>query len=60
MFGAYSAEYVQDGRELRITRHMKGKKGIAPPDSVGALAAWLRAVAKDDAKFLVLEPASGK
>jgi transglutaminase-like putative cysteine protease len=60
MFGAYSAEYVQTGRELRITRRMRGREGIAPPDSVGALAAWLRAVAKDDAKFLVLEPSSGK
>ena len=60
MFGTYNAEYVQNGRELRITRRMSGRRGIAPPDSVSALVTWLRAVAKDDAKFLVLEPAPGK
>ena len=59
-FGNYSAEYVQDGRELRVTRRMSGSKGVAPPDSVDALVTWLRAISKDDVKFLVLEPAAGK
>lgn len=55
-FGTYVAEYVQDGRELRVTRRMAGRKGIAPPEQVTALIAWLRAVSKDDVKFIILEP----
>jgi transglutaminase-like putative cysteine protease len=55
-FGSYIAEYAQDGRELRITRRMTGRKGIEPPDRVDALIAWLRAISKDDAKFIILEP----
>ncbi|HWC72293.1 MAG TPA: DUF3857 domain-containing protein [Gemmatimonadales bacterium] len=55
-FGSYSAEYAQDGRELRVTRRMSGAKGTAPPDSIDALIAWLRAISKDDVKFLVLQP----
>lgn len=55
-FGSYSAEYAQDGRELRITRRMTGHRGTAPPDSVDALIAWLRAISKDDVKFVVLQP----
>ncbi|HYT64521.1 MAG TPA: hypothetical protein VEL50_11500, partial [Gemmatimonadales bacterium] len=55
-FGSYRAEYVQSGRELRITRRISGRRGIAPPDSVDVLVAWLRAVSKDNVKFLVLEP----
>jgi hypothetical protein len=55
-FGRYSAVYVQDGRELRVTHTLSGSKGTAPPQSVDELIAWLRAVAKDDAKFIVLHP----
>jgi uncharacterized protein DUF3857/transglutaminase superfamily protein len=57
-FGNYSAEYVQQGRELRITRRMAGRKGIEPADRVDALIGWLRAISKDDVKYIVLE--SGK
>lgn len=55
-FGSYHAEYAQNGRELRVIRRMSGAKGTAPPDSVDALIAWLRAVSKDDVKFIVLQP----
>lgn len=55
-FGEYSAEYVQNGRELRVTRRMLGTKGTAPPESVDSLIAWLRAISKDDVKFIVLHP----
>jgi len=55
-FGSYTAEYAQVGRELRITRRMAGRKGIEPPERVNALVAWLRAISKDDAKFIILEP----
>jgi hypothetical protein len=55
-FGSYSAEYVQDGRELRVTRSMSGNQGTAPPESVDELITWVRAVSKDDVKFIVLQP----
>ena len=55
-FGSYTAEYTQDGRRLHIVRTMTGRRGIEPPDSVGELIAWLRAVAEDDVKYVVLKP----
>ena len=55
-FGSYTAEYAQNGRELRITRRMSGAKGVEPPDHVDALIAWLRAISRDDVKFIVLDP----
>lgn len=55
-FGTYRAEYIQQGRELRVTRAMSGRKGVEPPERVDALVAWLRAVSKDDVKYIVLEP----
>ena len=55
-FGSYSAEYAQEGRELRISRRMSGHRGTAPPEAVDALITWLRAISKDDVKFIVLQP----
>lgn len=55
-FGSYHAEYTQNGRELRVIRRMSGNRGTAPPEAVDALIAWLRAVSKDDVKFIVLQP----
>ncbi len=55
-FGTYTAEYVQDGRDLRVTRRMLGAKGTAPPESIDELIAWLRGLSRDDVKFLVLHP----
>jgi len=55
-FGSYTAEYQQNGRELRVMRRMLGTKGTAPPESVDALITWLRAISKDDVKFIVLQP----
>ena len=55
-FGRYTAEYVQEGRELRVTRQMSGAKGTAPPEDIDALIAWLRAISQDDVKFIVLHP----
>lgn len=54
-FGAYTSEYRQDGRELRVTRRMVGRRGTEPPERIDALVAWLRAVARDDVKYIVLE-----
>jgi transglutaminase-like putative cysteine protease len=60
VFGSYTAEYTQEGRHLRIVRTMTGGRGIEPPDSVGGLIAWLRAVAGDDVKYVVLKPDGGR
>ena len=55
-FGTYRAQYVQNGRELQVTRRMTGARGTAPPDKIDELIAWLRAISKDDVKFIVLKP----
>jgi hypothetical protein len=54
-FGSYASEYAQDGRELRITRRISGARGVLPPERVGELVAFLRAVGADDARFIVIE-----
>jgi hypothetical protein len=54
-FGSYRAEYRQEGRELVIVRRMAGRTGVEPPEKIDALIAWLRGVAKDDVKYIVLE-----
>ena len=54
-FGNYTAEYSQNGRELRVYRRLAGRRGVKPPADVDALIAWLRAVAKDDAQYIVLQ-----
>jgi len=53
-FGAYTAEYEQVGRRLRVVRSLAGRRGVEPPDSVGPLLAWLRGIAQDDVKYLIL------
>jgi transglutaminase-like putative cysteine protease len=56
-FGSYRSEYTQTGRELRVYRRMAGGRGVKPPEDVDALIAWLRAVAKDDVQYIVLQRA---
>lgn len=56
-FGSYSTEYAQEGDTLRITRRSRGTRGIYAQDKVHALADWFRAVAKDDAKLIVITKA---
>jgi hypothetical protein len=55
VFGRYDVDYTQNGRELRMSRKLVGATGIYGPDKIGELEAWLSAVAKDNAKFIVLE-----
>jgi transglutaminase-like putative cysteine protease len=54
-FGSYAATYRQDGRVLRVVRRTRGARGIYPPGRVGDLLAFLRAVAQDDARYIVIE-----
>ncbi|MFL5403480.1 MAG: DUF3857 domain-containing transglutaminase family protein [Gemmatimonadales bacterium] len=55
-WGNYAAKYTQEGTTLRVTRRIEGARGIYPPDSAPDLAAWLRAIGKDDVPYLVIEP----
>ncbi|HEY0777938.1 MAG TPA: DUF3857 and transglutaminase domain-containing protein [Gemmatirosa sp.] len=57
-FGTYETEYAEEGDVLRITRRIRGARGIYPPSSRPVLAGWMRAVAKDDASFVVLTKSS--
>jgi transglutaminase-like putative cysteine protease len=54
-FGTYSASYTQEGRVLRIVRRTIGVRGVYPADKVNDLLAFLRAVARDDARYVILE-----
>ena len=54
-FGRYQSSYAQSGRELVLTRTLTGAIGIYPPDQIKALTAWMREIAKDDAKLIIIE-----
>lgn len=54
-FGRYEAEYRQEGRELRVFRRVSGWKGIEPPERIGALVDWLKALSADDVPYIVIE-----
>ncbi len=59
VFGTYATSYVQNGRELIMTRHLVGAAGIYMPARVSELVTWLRAIGHDDVKLIVLDrPAS--
>ncbi|MDB4906672.1 MAG: hypothetical protein JWO05_1456 [Gemmatimonadetes bacterium] len=54
-FGSFESSYAQVGNELVITRSTRGARGRRAPDKVAAMSAWMRDMAKDDAKMIVLE-----
>jgi hypothetical protein len=54
-FGSYTAKYEQVGRELRMTRRISGATAIQPPSERKALITWMRQIARDDAKLIVIE-----
>ncbi|HEX6749313.1 MAG TPA: DUF3857 and transglutaminase domain-containing protein [Longimicrobium sp.] len=56
VFGTYTAEYAQTGRELRVAKRVSGTRGVQPPSAIAQLIDWLKAMSKDDARFIVLEP----
>jgi transglutaminase-like putative cysteine protease len=55
-WGTYTARYEQQGSTLRVTRRIEGARGVYPPEAVSDLVAWLRAIAKDDVPYLVVQP----
>ena len=58
VFGRYTAEFSQTGRELRVVRRYAGRRGTEPKERLPELIAFLRDMAKDDVVFIVVEPAA--
>ena len=58
IFGRYAAEFSQQGRELRVVRRMSGFRGTQPKERMPELLAFLRDMSRDDALFLIVEPAA--
>ena len=57
-FGSYESTYGETNGVLHLRRQITGAIGVEPPDRLAALAAWMRAVAADDVKFIVLTRAA--
>ena len=55
VYGRYRSSYVQEGRLLRVERRVEGARGVEPPDRVADLVAFMRAIAQDDARLIMLE-----
>lgn len=53
-FGHYVSSYSQEGRVLRVRRELRGWEGRQPKTEIDALIAWLKAITRDDVKFIVL------
>ena len=56
-FGEFHSEYAQDGRVLTIRRKVRGARGVHAPEKVSVLTAWLREIAQENTRFIVLDPA---
>lgn len=57
-FGQYESRYRLEGRTLVVMRRMRTTgSGVHPPERIAEVAAWMRAVAKDDVEFITLTPA---
>lgn len=54
-FGEYQSAYAQEGRTMRVTRSLKGRRGVEPPSTLDALIAWLRDVARDDVRMVIID-----
>lgn len=55
VFGRYHSEYAQTGRDLVLVRTMTGATGNYAPDQLQTLLVWIRKIATDDAKLIVIE-----
>jgi hypothetical protein len=59
VFGEFDSEYAQDGRVVALRRKMVGARGVYPPQRIGELTAWMRAMAQEDTRFVVIDPGVG-
>jgi hypothetical protein len=55
VYGTYTVEYAQHGRELRVVKKVEGAEGVEPPEKVGQLITWMKEMAADDVQYIVLE-----
>lgn len=55
-FGRYTAEFAQEGRELRVVRRYAGRRGTEPKERLPELLAFFEAMSADDAVFIIAEP----
>jgi transglutaminase-like putative cysteine protease len=53
-FGSYESSYTEKNGTLRLARVLTGATTVQPPEKLPEFVAWLREVAQDDAKFIVL------
>jgi transglutaminase-like putative cysteine protease len=53
-FGDYVAEYTMQGNAMHLVRRITGATAVTPKEKVDEFASWLRAIATDDAKVIVL------
>ena len=57
VFGEFHSEYTQQGRDLMVHRSISGGRGVFAPDRISELVTWIRAMGKEDTRFIVLAPA---
>ena len=57
-FGSYESSYVEQNGTLRLTRQITGSTTVQPPEKIAEFIVWLRTIAADDAKFIVLSKGS--
>jgi transglutaminase-like putative cysteine protease len=53
-FGSYVSEYTATGNVLHMRRRITGASEVQPPEKVAELITWLKAIAADDAKLIML------
>jgi transglutaminase-like putative cysteine protease len=53
-FGSYESSYTEKNGTLRLARTITGATTVQPPEKLPEFIAWLKEVAGDDAKFIVL------
>ena len=58
VYGRYTVEYSQVGRELKVVKRVEGAEGVEPPEKVGELIKWMKDMAADDVQYIVLEQGS--
>jgi hypothetical protein len=59
-FGSYRSTYAQERRTVRVERRVTGRRGVEPPDTIGELITWLKAIAADDVPYIVVETSNAQ
>ena len=59
VWGKYTMYCRQDDRDLVLHTELSAGQGIQPPEALGSLIEWLRAVAADESAQIVLDTGTG-